>query len=226
MNEPASFSESLRREAGPLWKTIHGHPFVTVIGDGTLHRDRFRYYMCQDYIFLIEYSRVLALAVAKSRNLDGMSRFADLLNATLNTEMDLHRGFAAKFGISNDELEATRPAPACRAYTDYLLGVAWPGTFGEVAAAMLPCQWDYALIGEELAARGTPPDAALYAEWIEMYASEEFTALSVWLREILDRAAGEAGPAERERMRGHFMTCTRYEYMFWDACWKMEAWPV
>lgn len=226
MSEPISFSETLRREAEPLWKTIHAHPFVAGIGDGTLPPDRFRHYMCQDYIFLIEYSRVLALAVAKSERLEDMGRFADLLNATLNTEMDLHRGFAAKFGISSEELETTRPAPACRAYTDYLLKVAWSGTFGEVAAAMLPCQWDYALIGEELAARGAPQDAPLYAEWIEMYASEEFTALSAWLREILDRAAGEAGPDERERMRSHFMTGTRYEYMFWDAAWKMEAWPV
>ncbi|MEE9256906.1 MAG: thiaminase II, partial [bacterium] len=214
MNRRASLSESLRREAEPLWKTSHAHPFVAGIGDGTLPRDRFRYYMCQDYIFLIGYSRVLALAVAKSQRLEDMGRFADILNATLNTEMDLHRGFAAKFGISNDELEATRPAPTCRAYTDYLLGVAWSGTFAEVAAAMLPCQWDYALIGEELAARGAPRDAPLYAEWIEMYASEEFTALSVWLREILDRGAEEAGPPECVRMRGHFMTCTRYEYMF------------
>lgn len=226
MSQQTSFSESLRREAEPLWQTIHRHPFVTGIGDGTLSIDRFRYYMCQDYLFLIDYSRVLALAVAKSPALDVMGRFADLLNATLNTEMDLHRGFAAKFGISNKALETTRHAPTCRAYTNFLLEVAWSGSFGEVAAAMLPCQWDYALIGKELAARGAPPDAPLYAEWIEMYASEEFAALSAWLREIIDRVANDAGPSDCERMRARFMTGTRYEYMFWDASWKMEEWPV
>jgi len=219
-------SEALRREAEPLWKTIHAHPFVRGIGDGTLPQERFRFYMRQDYIFLIEYSRVIALAAAKAPRLGEMGRFADLLNATLNTEMDLHRGFAQKFGISRRELEATRPAPSCRAYTDYLLEAAWSGTFGEVAAAMLPCQWDYALIGQELAAQGAPRDAPLYAEWIAMYASEEFGRLAAWLREILDAAAAEAGPAERERMRGHFMACTRYEYLFWDMSWKMEEWPV
>jgi thiaminase/transcriptional activator TenA len=221
-----SFSESLRQEAEPLWKTIHEHPFVTGIGDGTLSPDRFRYYMCQDYLFLIEYSRVLALAVAKSHDLGTMGRFADLLNATLNTEMDLHRGFAAKFGITSEDLERTETAPTCRAYTNYLLDAAWSDTFGEVAAAMLPCQWDYALIGQELAARGAPQDAPLYAEWIEMYASEEFAQLSAWLREMLDMAADEAGPDEREKMQTRFMTGTRYEYMFWNASWEMETWPV
>ena len=226
MDGSPSFSESLRDLAEPLWKTIHAHPFVTGIGDGSLPEDRFRFYMRQDYLFLIEYSRVTALAVAKAPHLEDMGRFADLLNATLNTEMDLHRGFAAKFGISAEEFETTRHAPACRAYTDYLLTVAHAGTFAEVAAAMLPCQWDYALIGEEFSARGAPANAPLYAEWIEMYASVDFARLAAWLRGILDRAAGEAGPAERDRMRAHFMTCTRYEYMFWEMCWRMEEWPL
>lgn len=221
-----AMSEVLRREAEPLWRAIHEHPFVRGIGDGTLPQERFRFYMRQDYAYLIAYSRVIALAVAKAPRLEEMGRFADLLNATLNTEMALHRGFAAKFGIPREELEATRPAPACRAYTDFLLEAAWSGTFGEIAAAMLPCQWDYALIGEELAARGAPAGAPLYGEWIAMYASEEFTRLAAWLRALLDRAAEEAGPAERERMRERFLLGTRYEYLFWDMSWKMEAWPL
>ncbi len=221
-----SFSESLRREAAPLWATIHAHPFVTGIGDGTLPEERFRFYMRQDYLFLIEYSRVIALAAAKAPRLEEMGRFADLLNATLNVEMDLHRGFAAKFGVTAEALEAARPAPACRAYTNFLLEAAGSGTFGEAAAAMLPCQWDYALIGEELAARGRPASAPLYAEWIDMYASEEFARLAAWLRGVLDGAAEEAGPAERERMRAHFLAGTRHEYLFWEMSWKMEEWPV
>lgn len=226
MSAQDSFSDSLRSEAEPLWRAIHAHPFVRGIGDGTLPPERFRFYMRQDYFFLIEYSRVIALAAAKAPRLSEMGRFASLLNATLNTEMGLHRGFAAKFGITAGELEATRPAPACRAYTHYLLEAAWSGTFGEIAAAMLPCQWDYALIGQELARRGAPVDAPLYAEWIGMYASEEFGRLAASLREILDRAAAGAGPAERGRMRAHFMAGTRYEYMFWDMSWRMEEWPV
>ena len=75
-------------------------PFVRGLGEGTLPLAQFRFYMCQDYIFLKEYSRVIALAVVKAPELADMGRFADLLNATLNTEMELHRSFAVKFGIS------------------------------------------------------------------------------------------------------------------------------
>ena len=111
MTPEASMSEALRAEAEPLWEKIHEHPFVRGIGDGTLPMEQFRFYMRQDYVFLKEYSRAIALAVVKAPGLEEMGRFADLLNATLNTEMVLHRSFAGKFGVSAEEIEATRPAP-------------------------------------------------------------------------------------------------------------------
>ncbi len=226
-SEPKTkISEALRAEAEPLWEKIHAHPFVRGIGDGTLSMTQFRFYMCQDYVFLKEYSRVIALAVVKAPRLEEMGRFADLLNATLNTEMALHRGFAAKFGIPDEEIEATKSAPTCKAYTDFLLEAAFSGTFGEIAAAMLPCQWDYAIIGEQLALGGIPENAPLHAEWIETYASDEFAQLARWLREMLDETASTACPAEWERMRARFLTGTRYEYLFWDMSWNLEKWPL
>ena len=72
MSAESSFSESLRREAEPLWTAIHAHPFVRGIGEGTLPPERFRFYMHQDYFFLIEYSRVIALAAAKAPRLAEM----------------------------------------------------------------------------------------------------------------------------------------------------------
>ena len=42
-------------------------------------------------------------------------RFAELAHSTLRTEMDLHRGYAADWGISREELERERPHTATRA---------------------------------------------------------------------------------------------------------------
>ena len=105
------FTEQLRRQTADLRLQVLEHPFVKGIGDGDLPLESFRFYMCQDYVFLVDYCRVLALAVAKADDLETMGRFAGLLHETLNTEMDLHRGFAAKFGISAQELEDTQGAP-------------------------------------------------------------------------------------------------------------------
>src|SRR5215210_7670020 len=112
------FSEYLRRVAERIWAAQHAHPFVRGIGDGTLDLDRFAFWVRQDYLFLIEYARLFGLAAARAPDLTTMARFADLLQATVRTEMDLHRGYAARFGIGLEELEREPMAPTTRGYTD------------------------------------------------------------------------------------------------------------
>ena len=82
-----TLSQRLQQSALPIWQKTQTHPFIAGLGDGTLPLENFQFYMIQDYIFLIEYSRVLALAVAKAPELEAMAEFAKLLDSTLNVEM-------------------------------------------------------------------------------------------------------------------------------------------
>jgi len=220
------FTDALRRQAGEIWARVHAHPFVRGLGDGSLAVESFRHYMVQDYLFLIEFCRVLALGAARSPDLETMGRFTGLLHATLYTEMDLHRSYAARFDIDAAELAAAEPSPATHAYTRHLLHVAHSGTIGELAAALLPCQWGYAEIGRDLDRTAPKPLPELYTDWIVAYASAEFGALADWLRGLVDRLASEAGPAERRRMAQHFLDSSRYELLFWESALKRETWPV
>ena len=83
------FSDDLRRACADIWDAEHNHPLVSGIGDGTLELAKFQYYMRQDYIYLIDFCRVIALAAAKTPNVGDMGWFATLLDETLNTEMAL-----------------------------------------------------------------------------------------------------------------------------------------
>ncbi|MFN8633952.1 MAG: thiaminase II [Chloroflexota bacterium] len=218
------FTNHLAALAAPIWQAQHAHPFVRGIGDGTLDVERFAFWIRQDYLFLIEYCRLFALAAARAPDLETIGRFADLLQATARTEMDLHRGYAAQFGISTDALERETMAPTTRGYTDFLLRVATTGDFAELAAALLPCMWGFSQIGQRLAAQPRPADAR-YAAWVEMYADPEFAALADWCRELVDRLADDAGPATRARMAAAFVTSSRYELAFWEMALTLERWP-
>jgi thiaminase (transcriptional activator TenA) len=216
--QAAGFSQELRAAADALWRAQHSHPFVQGIGDGTLPIERFARYVRQDYLFLIEYARQLALGAARAPDVATMRRFADLAQAILGEEMDLHRAFAREFGITEADLEAEEPAPATRAYTDFLVRTAAIGDFAELAAALLPCMWGYAEIGERLAARGAPAEER-YARWISMYTGEDFAALAAWCRGLVDRLGAESGERGRERMRRAFLACSRHELAFWAVGW-------
>ena len=136
--------------------------------------------------------------------------------------MALHVGFAERWGIAAAELEAEPAAPATAAYADFLLRTAALGDYAELVAALLPCMWGYAEIGERLAAAGVP-DHAGYAAWIAVYADREFQALAAWARELTDAAGADAGPGARERMHAAFRASSEHELAFWEAAWRSRS---
>ncbi len=50
------------------------HPTVRGIGDGTLDEERFRAWLVQDYLFLLDYVRLFALAAARAPDAETLGR--------------------------------------------------------------------------------------------------------------------------------------------------------
>ncbi len=221
----SKFTDELRQVAAPIWDADLKHPFVRGIADGSLPTEKFKFYLIQDYLFLLDYSRVFAHGVIKAHDEATMALFSQLLNETLNTEMDLHRGYSEKFGISAAEMESAPMAPTTHSYTRHILHVAQVGNLADVIAGVLPCQWGYAEIGTSLAEQGGSPEP-LYQEWIDMYASPEFLALGEWLRNLLNEITSDSSVVEKERLQKNFLLSSRYEYMFWEMAWTEEVWKI
>ena len=220
------FIADIERQSQSIRQAILAHPFITGVGDGTLPVEKFKHYVTQDYAYLIDYSRALALASARAPRLEDMSWFAALLDETLNVEMALHRSYCQDFGSNAQELEATVAAPSTVAYTSFLLKTAHQGSFGELVASLLPCQWGYWEIGDHLLRQGLPQNAPLYAKWTEMYTSEEFAALAHHIREMAGRIGDEAGASELAAMSQAYLTSVRLERQFWDMAYNLEGWKA
>lgn len=216
-----TFSEGLRTRSRTSWDRICGHPFVQAIGGGTLSVGRFRYFMRQDYLFLIEYARVLAIAAGKAPNLDSMTRFAALLSETLSSEMALHRSFSGDFGITPRQLGLTKPAAATVGYTHFLVETATRGGIEEVAAALLPCQWSYDEIGRSLAGSRRVRPGSFHRRWIDGYNSPEYQAVTEWLVGFVDRIGPRASIATQSRMYDLFEESCDHEFRFWESAWRL-----
>ena len=220
------FTDDIGQRTLRLRQAILAHPFIVGVGNGTLEVAKFKHYVAQDYVYLADYSRVIALASARAANLATMGWFARLLDETLNVEMDLHRSYCAEFGITAEELEAVDPAPTTIAYTSFLLKTAHQGSFGELVASLLPCQWGYWEIGEHLSRQGEPASAPRYARWIQMYAAPEFAGLAKEMKDLADRIGDQAGLAERAAMGEAYRTSVRFELLFWDMAYNLERWQM
>jgi thiaminase/transcriptional activator TenA len=205
------------------WKRVLEHPFVCGIADGTLSQERFRHYLQQDFVFLVAYCRVLALAVAHSEDLEKMGRFSGLLQATLGEEMSLHRQVCAEYRIDTVTLEKTVPSPTCVAYTNHLLSAAKSGELALLCAALLPCAVGYARIGMRLAESGVHPPVKAYRDWIASYASEPFQAWAEWLTNLTGHLAATGDEGLRVRMHALFARSVDLEIRFWEMAWNLEG---
>lgn len=220
------FTDSVFNRVEPIWQSYMEHPFIKGLGDGTLDQQKFKHWLKQDYIYLIEYARLFSIGAAKSTDLKMMATYADLANGTLNTEMALHRGFAKQFGISEAELEETEPAQTTVGYTSYMLNMAQQGGIENVIAAILTCTWSYNYIGLKLAEIKGASDHPLYGEWINMYASDEFSQYKEDCIRLMNQVAEGKTDEELQRLEDIIVKTSYYEYMFWDMAEYLESWPV
>ena len=98
--------ERLLKATEDIWAGYHDKPFVRGLGDGTLDVKKFRRYIIQDYWYLMDYTKVFAVGVAKSHSVEVMKLFAKYIQAILDGEVNVHNGYMADFGITQEELAA------------------------------------------------------------------------------------------------------------------------
>jgi thiaminase/transcriptional activator TenA len=224
-------SAGRKRFTGELWRSIEGiyagilaHPFVRGLTDSTLPEERFRFYVLQDALYLREYARALSLTGVRSADESTLVMFNEHSAGAITVERSLHEGFLKDLGVTQEEADRTAPTPTTLAYTSYLLKTASLGGYPEVLGAVLPCYWIYWEVGKALLERGSPNP--IYQKWIGTYGGEEFGALVETVLDLTNRVCEDLNSSQRARAREAFVITSRYEWMFWDAAWRLEDWPV
>lgn len=218
------FCDDVWQRCAKLVRAIHEHPFNTALGEGTLDRDRFAFYIVQDARYLEAFSRALATASVRANDPDDAAFFASSAYSALVAERSLHAGYIEEFGLTGDDLAGIITSPTCLGYSSFLQATALAEPFPVLAAAVLPCFWVYQDVGEALVAKAG--DDHPYRAWINTYADPEFAEAVGHARAIADRLAERADAPTRDAMTGAFCRATEYEWMFWDSAWNRESWPT
>ncbi|MDT5204740.1 MAG: hypothetical protein QOD34_1376 [Mycobacterium sp.] len=209
-------------EAAATHAAIMKHPFLAGLTDGSLDPDRFIHYVVQDAHYLRDFARTLTVVGSKAPTHAGVGMLARHAASTAEVELALHESLLTELGVPN--LDAVPVAPTTLAYTSYLLATAYRGTFADGLAAVLPCYWIYAEVGADLVKRGSPDP--LYQRWINTYADDEYQTIVAEVLALTDNVGLTLSAADETRARIHFATTARYEWMFWEAAWRREVWPV
>lgn len=214
-----SWSESAWRRVTPTYAAILEHPFVVALRSGDLDREVFLRYMLDDARYLDGFARALAMVAGRLPRPKDVAVLARSAASTVEAERELHATLLREEGIDLDG--PGEPTPTCRLYLSTLIAAAATEPVEVAVGALLPCFRVYAEVGAAIAS-GTGDDHP-YADWIATYSDPEFAASVRDVEGLADRLAGEGAA---DRMLGAYERSTRLEWMFWDASWRGESWPV
>ena len=219
-----SWTSRLWTEVEQTYAQILEHEFLAGLTDGSLDEARFTYYLAQDAHYLREFARALAATGAKAPSHVETAVWSTHAAATARVEMALHEVLLPQLGVDSADLIRVPMSPTTTAYTSYLLSVTLGGSYAEAIAAVLPCFWVYQRVGDALIAQGSPDQR--FQRWIDTYGGDEFAASVAEVLALADGVGASIAVADETRARQHFVTATKYEWMFWDAAWRLESWPV
>ena len=213
-----SLFDRLRGANQPVWKSYVLHDFVRRLAAGTLPESAFKFYLIQDYLFLVQFARAYALAAYKADTLDDMRQAANSMRVILDDEMNLHVKFCAGWGLSIEDILEVPEAPQCMAYTRFVLEAGNAGDILDLQVALAPCIVGYAEIANRIVAdTATRHDGNPYREWFETYAGDEYQQVAAKAVAQLDRLeARRAGPGRFLSMSTLFGAASKLEADFWQ----------
>jgi thiaminase (transcriptional activator TenA) len=219
-----SFSSELWNGITGIYAAILAHPFLAGMTDGSLPAEAFTFYVVQDALYLRRYAQALAAVAAHAPDTAQTEMFARHAAGIVAVEMSLHDTLLADLDIDPATLDSAEEAPTTLAYNSYLIANTQGGSYAEGVGTVLPCYWIYAEVGKHLLERGSPDPR--FQKWIGTYGGEEFDAEVRDVIAVTDKLGPELSPAERQRVHQRFRATSRYEWMFWDMGYRLEAWPV
>jgi thiaminase/transcriptional activator TenA len=221
---PASLTSRLWGAIEDIFAAILEHPFIIGLTDGSLPKEKFRYFILQDARYLHSFARALSSVGGRAPTPTDTALFAGRAARAVAVERTLHEGLLMEMGLDERAVAETELSPTTLAYTSYLLSTVHGGSFVDGLSVVLPCYWIYFEVGKTLSERGSPDP--LYQRWIDTYGGEEFAEAVSNVLALTDRVGETLGREELARVHEHFITASCYEWMFWNAAWHEERWPL
>ena len=220
-----TFADTLKQHSIDTWQKILSHRFVMELSSEILPLNKFVFYLRQDHYFLEEFSKFLHSAKQKTDDNKLKEWLDSLYLNTVNFEMEMQRQLLNSLGASSNSPSNTANSEffPCRTtvnYISYLMNTSSYGTFSEIVSVMAPCPWTYLEIAQKLSK--IPIGNEAYRKWAQFYSSTESNRQVTEIKEILDRLSEKVDEESKAKMKDHFASACRYEYLFWEMAYNLS----
>jgi len=212
------------------------HPFVLSVRDGSIDEATMRWYLEQDFLYLVHYGRAFKILSARVPVENAARHLTSCAEALSPSRLGKEAASAfAIAGLKYEDVMQLEQAPYTRLYTDHLLATACLDPYPSAMVALMPCPMTYQQLFSAPESDGSPPpvmlsqpkteSAKLCKAWVRHYGSKGYKAyVSKW-ETIIDEVAEQTSASEQDAMLKEFDLATRMEYLFWEMSWnQLESW--
>lgn len=89
--------DRLRKDAHPIWREIIEHPFVVELYNGKLLLKKFKFYILQDYQYLITAMKNFGIIASRATSTEAMREVIDILHLEAKSEFDAYEELKSVF---------------------------------------------------------------------------------------------------------------------------------
>lgn len=207
-----STSAILKQSSQLVIDKVMRHPFIKEIQRGDLDREIFYYYLQQDGIYLLDFSRALAITASKMNKTADYLKFLQFAYDAVISEHSIQIDYLDKHNVkSRDKL-----TPSCFAYTHFLLTTAKIESVLYSVAALLPCFYIYAEVASNI---GVLASDNHFQFWVDIYRDDAFIEQVRYLFDWMD----DCDNGEIDKLKSFFLRSMYYELQFWDDAYYMRS---
>jgi len=214
-NNKKTFFYKLKSSCKKEWSEYTHHKFLSDLVNNKLPDINFKRYLVQDYIFLQQLLKILALSVYKSKSFEEINRSVNFIKG-IDYEIKLHVSYCKKWKIPLKSLNNTKVEKSNSAYTDHVLNVGKNGNNLDIFSCLSPCIIGYGEIGLKLS-KIQDWEKSKYSSWIKMYSSKEYQQVAIDNIRYLDILFKNNKDKNENKLRKNFKKSTILERNFWEC---------
>jgi len=214
-NDKKTYFYKLKNSCNKVWSEYADHKFLFDLVSNKLPDKNFKKYLVQDYVFLQQFLKILALSVYKSNSFEEINRSVNFIKG-IDHEIKLHTSYCKKWKISLNSLSNIKVERANSAYTDHVLSVGKNGNNLDIFSCLSPCIIGYGEIGFKLS-KIKNWKKSKYSSWIKMYSSKEYQQIAKDNIDYLDILFKKNKNKNLNKLKKNFKKSTILERNFWEC---------
>jgi len=214
-NNKETLFYKLKSSCKKEWVDYTEHKFLSDLVNNNLPNKNFKNYLIQDYIFLQQFLKILALTVYKSNSFKEIKRSINFIKG-IDQEIKLHVDYCKIWNIPIKSLDKIIVEKANSAYTDHILNIGKNGDNLDIFTCLSPCIIGYGEIGYKLS-KITNWEKSKYSSWIKMYSSNEYQKIAKENIKYLDTLFLANRKNDIIKLKKYFKKSTVLEMNFWQC---------